>query len=155
LDSLVLLPERQRGLFDLSAFCNLLFLLSVLIVIFALLFCSPISFRSQFFCEVDENFAQDSFNLTGLQNQIQNFDLALDMILDVEPSDEMLTEEQQEMVENDAEVLYELIHARFILTNRGLHSMVRFISFRLLSVCFRQRLISFCPFCSCPFHPSL
>jgi hypothetical protein len=58
------------------------------------------------------------------------------MILDVEPH-ELLSDDQQEMVslkwrfvlsllqvENDAENIFGLIHARFILTNRGLHAML-------------------------------
>jgi casein kinase II subunit beta len=49
--------------------------------------------------------------------------MALDMILDSEPK-EVLSEEQQEKVENDAENLYGLIHARYILTTQGLHAML-------------------------------
>jgi hypothetical protein len=37
---------------------------------------------------------------------------------------EDLTEEESEAVETAAEVLYGLIHARFILTNRGIQRMV-------------------------------
>lgn len=78
---------------------------------------------NEFFVEVDAEFAQDGFNLTGLNSLVAYFDYALDMILDVEPS-EVLSDDQQEMIENDAESLFGLIHARFILTARGLQAML-------------------------------
>merc|ERR1712137_616878 len=50
--------------------------------------------------------------------------MGLDMVLDVEmPMEDSLTEEQQEIVESAAEMLYGLIHARYVVTNRGMHAM--------------------------------
>jgi len=165
---------------------------------------------NEFFCEVDEEYIQDDFNLTGLRSFVPNYDYALDLILDTETgtcrpvaplpratsiasrhavnsmadsllthrplpltlrlssslcvslqlaytqrdscvcvgvarlwcdcpptlADDDLSEEQQEIVDTAAEFLYGLIHARYILTARGMASMVRsFVHSSLPSAC--------------------
>jgi casein kinase II subunit beta len=79
---------------------------------------------NEFFCEVDEDYIQDDFNLTGLYGLVPCYERALDMVLDVEmPMEDTLTEEQHEIVESAAEMLYGMIHARYIVTSRGMNAM--------------------------------
>lgn len=80
---------------------------------------------NEFFCEVDDDYIQDDFNLCGLSSQVPYYDYALDLILDVESSNgDVFTEEQNELIESAAEMLYGLIHARYILTSKGMAAML-------------------------------
>jgi len=77
----------------------------------------------EFFVEVDKTWIEDDFNLYGLSGTgVQHYDFALDMILDREIEYE-LNEQQSEVVQRSADKLYGLIHARFIVTQRGLELM--------------------------------
>jgi len=77
---------------------------------------------NEYFTEIDEEFIQDDFNLTGLSGMVPNYDYALDMLLDSELDD--LTPDQMEVIQAASEMLYGLIHARYVLTARGLSQML-------------------------------
>ena len=68
---------------------------------------------------------QDDFNLTGLSAQVPYYEYALDTILDAESATAAkFSKDQQEAVESAAELLYGLIHARYIITPRGMAAML-------------------------------
>lgn len=77
---------------------------------------------NEYFCEIDEEYLTDRFNLTGLNTEVQYYQNALDLVtdvLDIECDDEM-----RELIEKSARHLYGLVHARYIVTTRGLAKMV-------------------------------
>ena len=78
---------------------------------------------NEFFCEVDEEYVEDDFNLTGLSVVVPLYRQALECILDIEAPSHQFTEQQQQLIHESAMTLYGLIHARFILTPRGMRYM--------------------------------
>ncbi|KAJ7868071.1 casein kinase II, regulatory subunit, partial [Mycena olivaceomarginata] len=72
---------------------------------------------NEYFCEVDEDFILDRFNLTGLNAQVADYAQALNLIMDQLASAD--GHESREYLNVQAEVLYGLIHARWIVTAAG------------------------------------
>jgi casein kinase II subunit beta len=64
----------------------------------------------------------DRFNLTGLNTEIPYYQHALDLITDVFDLD--CEDDMRETIEKSARHLYGLVHARYIVTTRGLAKMV-------------------------------
>lgn len=87
---------------------------------FALQFIS--SRGNEYFCEIDEEYLTDRFNLTGLNTEVQYYQYALDLVTDVFDLD--CDDEMRETIEKSARHLYGLVHARYIVTTRGLAKMV-------------------------------
>jgi casein kinase II subunit beta len=78
---------------------------------------------NEYFCEIDEDYLTDRFNLTGLNTEVQYYQYALDLVTDV--FDLECDDEMREAIEKSARHLYGLVHARYIVTTRGLTKMVR------------------------------
>lgn len=78
----------------------------------------------EFFVEIDEDYIRDNFNLHGLRGKVQNYTEAMKMILSSEsPDSDDLNDQGFLEVYQSAMDLYGLIHARFILSPRGLAMM--------------------------------
>lgn len=79
---------------------------------------------NEFFCEIEEEYLRDNFNLTGLNLLVENYEFALDAILDENAIEiDNLAQDKQEAVEDSAITLYGLIHARYILSGPGMQRM--------------------------------
>ncbi len=77
---------------------------------------------NNFFCEVDRGYIEDAFNLFGLKAYFRHpevFSRALDVILDKDTAND----EEDEELSASTELLYGLIHARYIITAHGLETM--------------------------------
>ncbi|ETN38118.1 uncharacterized protein HMPREF1541_07742 [Cyphellophora europaea CBS 101466] len=77
---------------------------------------------NEYFCEIDEEYLTDRFNLTGLNVEVHYYQHALDLITDVFDLD--CEDDMRETIEKSARHLYGLVHARYITTTRGLAKMV-------------------------------
>jgi casein kinase II subunit beta len=77
---------------------------------------------NEYFCEIDEEYLTDRFNLTGLNADVQWYQYALDLVTDVFDLD--CDDEMRDQIEKSARHLYGLVHARYIATTRGLAKMV-------------------------------
>lgn len=77
---------------------------------------------NEYFCEIDEDYLTDRFNLTGLNTDIPLYQYALDLVTDVFDMD--VDDDMREQIERSARHLYGMVHARYIVTTRGLAKMV-------------------------------
>ncbi|KNZ81486.1 putative casein kinase II subunit beta-2 [Termitomyces sp. J132] len=78
----------------------------------------------EYFCEVTEDFIEDDFNLTGLNAMVPFWKEAMEMVLDVETDEDASKIPDVSIIESSAEMLYGLVHQRYILTRSGLQAMV-------------------------------
>ena len=83
---------------------------------------------NEYFCEIDEDYLTDRFNLTGLNTEVQYYQYALDLVTDV--FDMEVDDDMREQIEKSARHLYGLVHARYVVTTRGLAKMVSVIAIR-------------------------
>jgi casein kinase II subunit beta len=69
----------------------------------------------EFFCAVDAEFIQDDFNLTNLNTIVPHYEDALDIILSLDDAeDSSRSPELQESIDSSVEVLYGVIHSRYV-----------------------------------------
>lgn len=95
-------------------------------------FCSMVG--HEYFCEVSEEFIDDDFNLTGLASLVPHYREALELIADLEP-EEPLKLPSIPLIEQSAELLYGLIHARYIISRQGLQDMAKKYEYQHFGLC--------------------
>ncbi len=84
---------------------------------------------NEFLCEVSEEFIRDEFNLYGLSLQVPFYSRAIGIIIGEESESSAPSvsgsahPDFEDAAESSAEILYGLIHARFIMSSTGLSKM--------------------------------
>ncbi|KAJ5158929.1 Casein kinase II regulatory subunit alpha-helical [Penicillium coprophilum] len=95
----------------------------IIVVLIAIMYFQFVSSRgNEYFCEIDEDYLTDRFNLTGLNTEVSYYQYALDLVTDVFDLD--ADDDLREQIEKSARHLYGLVHARYIVTTRGLAKML-------------------------------
>ncbi|CCC70955.1 hypothetical protein NCAS_0G00680 [Naumovozyma castellii] len=80
----------------------------------------------EYFCDIDPDYITDRFNLINLQKTVSKFSQVVQYIVDEldESILETMSNARLEQLENDARKFYGLIHARYIITVKGLQKML-------------------------------
>ncbi|CCF57593.1 hypothetical protein KAFR_0C06020 [Kazachstania africana CBS 2517] len=80
----------------------------------------------EYFCDIDPDYITDRFNLINLQKTVSKFTQVVQYIVDEldESVLENMSHARLEQLENDARKLYGLVHARYIITLKGLQKML-------------------------------
>lgn len=100
---------------------------------------------NEYFCDIDDEYIRDRFNLTGLNQEVSKLLVLIDIITDINDIENHPVESRDQLEQN-ARMLYGLIHARYILTLRGLNKMFEK---------YRQGDFGYCPRVHCQLHPLL
>ncbi|CEP60694.1 casein kinase 2 regulatory subunit CKB2 LALA0_S01e16820g [Lachancea lanzarotensis] len=102
----------------------------------------------EYFCDVDTDYIVDRFNLINLQKTVNKFTQVIQYIVD-ELDDtilEQLSSGRMQQLEHDACKLYGLIHARYVITIKGLQKMLQK---------YKEADFGRCPRVYCNFQPLL
>ncbi|KAJ1502255.1 casein kinase 2 regulatory subunit [Coelomomyces lativittatus] len=91
--------------------------------------------ENKYLLPVPEDFIEDEFNLSGLNNMVNHCREAIKMILDY---DEEYVPSKEKQVAASAETLYLLIHARYIITKHGLIALFNKVCSRHYGMCPRH-----------------
>lgn len=100
---------------------------------------------NEYFCDIDDDYIRDRFNLTGLNQEVSKMATLVDIITDMFDI-ELQAEEHKDALEHNARILYGLIHARYILTHKGLNKMFEK---------YKNGDFGYCPRVHCQLHPLL
>lgn len=101
---------------------------------------------NEYFCDVDIEYITDRFNLTGLNQYVDRIGMLVDIITDRTQINDTQSEEVRARLEDNAKFLYALIHARYIITSRGLSKMLDK---------YRNGDFGYCPRVNCKLTPLL
>ncbi|KAJ6252115.1 casein kinase ii subunit beta [Anaeramoeba flamelloides] len=82
--------------------------------------------RNIFFCYIDSEYLKSNFNFTGLKKYSKNFRTVVKILRDEVTLDlEKMSKEEQEQIENETQLIYGLLHARYIVTDEGMMRMAK------------------------------